>query len=614
MAVATMERPFRLPPLGKRTRGDRLWRAATPVLERMLALPALNQVYADAHQKSDAREFCDRVLEALNIVYSVEPSGHKPVPSSGPFVVVANHPFGGAEGLILAALLKRIRPDVKLLANSLLHCIPEMRDLFLFVDPFGGSTAASRNVGSMREAIRWLQRGGCLGVFPAGEVSHFSFRQRCITDPAWSTTVARIIQAAHACVLPVYFEGHNRRLFQAAGLVHPRLRTALLPRELLNKRSKTFRVRVGGLIPYSRLESWHNPEDITDYLRFRTYLLKVSKSGGPAAEVESTTQRALPHAAHRFRRQAPVVEPISPEMLARETGSLPSESCLLESGPLRVFCAEASRIPAILREIGRLREMTFREVGEGTGRELDLDRFDPHYLHLFLWHQENRGIVGAYRLGLTDEILGRFGLSGLYTSTLFRYKRGLLRQFGPALEVGRSFVVAEYQRSHSPLMLLWKGIGRFVVRNPRYRMLFGPVSISDEYASMTKQLLMAFLRRNNFRSDLERLVQPRHPPRLWPFRDCEEAVVSRVVRSLDEVDELVREIESDGKQMPVLLRQYLKLNAKLLGFNVDSDFGDVIDGLMLVDLTQLDRPILDRYLGKEGAESLLRFHRASLAS
>jgi putative hemolysin len=267
--------------------------------------------------------------------------------------------------------------------------------------------------------------------------------------------------------------------------------------------------------------------------------------------------------------------------------------------------ARADEIPHTLREIGRLRELTFRTVGEGTGKPLDLDRFDAHYLHLFVYHAGRREIVGGYRLAPVDQTVSRHGPAGLYTSTLFRYRAPLLDQLSNAIELGRSFVRPEYQREYAPLLLLWKGIGRFVAERPRYRCLFGPVSISNTYQSLTKRLLVAFLRMNRSLPNLGRLVEPRNAPRFARADAWADALATTAVRDADEVDVLVAEIEHDRLTMPVLLRQYLKLNARLLGFNTDPAFGDALDALMLVDLTQVSRAVLARYMGREGAEAFL---------
>ncbi|MCK6456395.1 MAG: lysophospholipid acyltransferase family protein [Phycisphaerae bacterium] len=582
--------------------------------ERALSFPTLNAIYAQTQTFPVDEPFCERSLRALGVAVEFSDEDLRRIPISGPLIVVANHPFGGLDGLILAALLQRVRPDARLLANYLLRAIPEMRDLCFFVDPFGGPNATTRNLSAMRAAVRWVRAGGALGVFPAGEVSHLTWRRGCITDPPWAESLGRLIRVTNAAVLPMHFDGFNSRLFQVVGLLHPRLRTAMLPRELLAKRGRRVRAQIGSVIPYARLARFDlidaaesNCErfadaQMTEYLRVRTYILK-GRSAARSAAHPAAKAAAAPAAAPR-----PVIDATPPDLLATEIAALPAPQCLAASGVLCVHYGDARQLPYVLREIGRLRESTFRLVGEGTGREIDLDWFDEHYLHLFVWNAERQHIVGAYRMGQTDVLLSRFGPAGLYTSTLFNYRMRLLKQLDPALELGRSFVIPEYQRDYSPLLLLWKGIGRFVAQHPHYRRLFGAVSISDEFQSMTKQLLMAFLKAHSFNQELAALVHPRTPPRVQRFRDADERRLATLVTDVADVEELIGEIESNRRSVPVLLRQYLKLNAKLLGFNVDPDFGDVLDGLLLVDLTTVERSILNRYLGKEGAATFVDFH------
>jgi putative hemolysin len=245
---------------------------------------------------------------------------------------------------------------------------------------------------------------------------------------------------------------------------------------------------------------------------------------------------------------------------------------------------------------------------------VDLDRYDQYYIHLVLWNREKQELVGAYRLGMTDEIVARYGKKGLYTSTLFRYSRKLLEEIGPSLEMGRSFIRQEYQRTFSPLLMLWKGIARVIVMNPKYRRLFGPVSINNQYNTASRQMLEAFLRTNRFDSRLSQYVKPRNPTRKPFRRRWDPAILRRTVHSSDEMSDLISEIEKDGKGVPILLKQYLKLGGRLLGFNVDPDFSDVLDGLIAVDLLHTDRHILDRFLGKSETDEFLRFHAASAAA
>ncbi|MFO0840068.1 MAG: GNAT family N-acyltransferase [Phycisphaerae bacterium] len=572
--------------------------------ERALAFPTLNSIYAQTNAPHDGHSFCERVLHALRITVHVADADMRRIPRSGGVVIVANHPFGGLDGIVLAALLGRVRADTRVLANFLLARIPEMRESCLFVDPFGGPQAAERSRSAMRAAVRWVRDGGALVVFPAGEVSHLSLARRDISDPAWSQSVARLIRAARCAVVPIYFEGRNRAVFQLAGLIHPRLRTVLLPHELLAKRGRCIHLRVGLPIQHPRLERFFAGGDadaaskLTDYLRLRTYILS-GRSG------DGASNRRLPNVE---LHQSPIVAPIPSDVLDYEIRQLPASQRLVGSGDLSVYYGSAAQLPKTLLEIGRLREETFRLVGEGTGKEIDLDRFDQHYLHLFAWDQGERRIVGAYRLGRTDELLARFGPRGLYTSTLFDFHPRLFEQISPALEMGRSFVVPEHQRDFAPLMLLWKGIGRFVTAHPRYRRIFGAVSISDEFQSMTKQLLVSFLTAHNFNHELAALARPRRPLRRRSVVGVDQRRLATLVSDVADVEELVRDLEDDRRTMPVLLRQYLRLNARLLGFNIDPDFGDVLDGLILIDLPQIARPILDRYFGRDGAAAFLALH------
>jgi putative hemolysin len=270
-----------------------------------------------------------------------------------------------------------------------------------------------------------------------------------------------------------------------------------------------------------------------------------------------------------------------------------------------VYCARAAELPSVLREIGRLREVTFRAAGEGTGREVDLDRFDARYWHLFAWNTERREIAGAYRVGRIGTGDGATIPRHLYTRTLFRYGRRFLGELGPALELGRSFVRQEYQRDYGTLMLLWKGIGHFVARHPQCRVLFGPVSISADYSAASRELLVAALSGPRFASSLARLVQPKRALELR----CRKPGDARTALSADLLDELVRGAERDGKGLPVLLRQYLRLGGRLVAFSVDPEFGEVVDGLMVVDLAQVAQPVLQRYMGREGAAGFLAYHR-----
>ena len=592
----TAEKIFRLDnpyndPVRKRLFAMMEW----PV-ERLLLFHRLNRAYQEVSAMRDPRPFPDKALDRLNVQYTVEENDLLRLNAlrTGPAVIVANHPFGGIEGIILASLLRSVRCDVKIMANYLLERIPEMREHLIPVDPFGEPGSERRNIAPLRRSIRWVRDGGILVVFPAGEVSHFD-PVRGAVDPAWSETIARIIRKTGAPVLPVYFSGTNSMLFHAAGMLHPSLRTARLPGELLNKGNRAIRLSVGRMIERDRIAAFPTDRELTEHLRLRTYLL--AHRSPEAADMAC----ASPGQVAPDRR---------PDLLAQEIAALGPEAAFAESGELTAYCAPAGDIPSVLFEIGRLREITFRAAGEGTGREIDIDRFDEHYLHLFLWNGRTREIAGAYRIGRADELVARQGIGGLYTSTLFHYDRAFFDRLGPALELGRSFVRPEYQKSYAPLLLLWKGIGRYIVQNPQYASLFGPVSISNDYAPLSRQLMALFLETRRSRPDLAGLVKPTHPFRVRKDGRLDRAALRTALADEDRVSDLVADLERDGKGLPILLRQYLKLGGTIAGFNLDPAFGNALDGLIVVGLLKTDRKVLDRYLSRDGAASFLAHHRS----
>ncbi|MCB9858251.1 MAG: lysophospholipid acyltransferase family protein [Phycisphaerales bacterium] len=600
MGVATQSDPFRIDfEVGGAFRRAALG-ASRGIVEGVLGLSRLKVTYANIVANRGTQSFEAAALEELGVCCRTPDADLANVPVEGAVVVVANHPFGGVEGLMLTAMLRRVRPDVKIISNTLLGRIPELHETQIFVDVFGGADVVRRNAAAMRKALEWVRAGHCLAVFPAGEVSHYSLQDRVVTDSPWSESITRLIGKARATVVPVYFDGRNSRLFQAAGLVHPRLRTAMLAHEVYNRDRRNVLARIGRPIRYDQLEKFQTQAERTAYLRLRTYLLR---SGVESASDHSSSASAV-------AAMSPIAPPESHCGIVQDVVRLGESKRLLSSGAFDVYYAEPGGLPHLLPEIGRLREVTFRAVGEGSGLPRDLDRYDAYYHHLFVWHRDEQKLVGAYRMGRTDDILAAYGVKGLYTNSLFRFRERLMREMGPALELGRSFVVKEYQKTYSPLLLLWKGIAAYLVANPRYRSLFGAVSISDDYHSMTKQLLMAFLKSREQESGLARLARPKNPPRRKRSLDLDPELIAMAAPDLKDVDQLISEIERDGKPMPVLLRQYLKLNGKLLGFNVDPAFGNVLDGLILVQLDRLERATLDKYMGRAGA-SMFRSHRGT---
>lgn len=603
--MAAPQHIFRLPIERIPTRLLRLLlRPTHGLIEYALGLRRLERVHSDACAMDAAIPFTDRVLKALGVGFTYSHEDLARIPVTGPVVVMANHPFGGVEGIILLAMLRRVRPDVRAMANIMLSTIPELRDQFIFVDPFGTRQAVRSNIRPLKECLAWLKGGGVLIVFPAGEVSSYDYRANRVRDPLWSPSTAALVRKTEATVVPMYFAGRNTTAFNIAGFIHPRLRTLLLPRQLTNKRGRRLLVRIGTPLPWKDLEPQvTDDEHLTRYLRFRCYILD---------ERATRRQRRLFMPKHpRSLPQDPIVPPEPAERHESEITALPPGQRLVESGDLSVFIATATQIPAILHEIGRLREITFRAAGEGTGEEIDLDEFDDYYNHLFIWNRARQEVVGSYRLGLADQIVSERGVKGLYTRTLFKFDERLMERIPPAIELGRSFIRPEAQKAYTSLFLLWKGLSAFVGRNPRYRILFGPVSITNEYREASRAMILECMRRTCMASDLMHLVTPRIPPK--PPRRAEWCLPD-YVGFLDDIDrtaQFVSEIEPDHKDIPVLLRQYLKLGGKLLSFNVDPEFSSVVDGLIMVDLLKSSPKALRRYMGTDVVDVYRKFHGIS---
>lgn len=566
-------------------------------LHAALQLRDLQELYSVARSQC-THGLARAVLEVLNVDLRVNEKDLLRIPAKGPVVVVANHPFGLLDGMLLDSLLGRVRPDIKILTNSMISRLPELQERCLPIDVFGNSKG---NVASLRHVVSLLRAGGGAAFFPAGEVSHWQAGKRRVADPEWSSVPARCALLTDAQVVPVFFLGKNSLGYQIAGLIHPRLRTARLPGELLNKRGQAVEVRIGNPIRSTELGRFGSAESATVYLRARTYTLgqrgKVSSGSKPLY---------LPLLGKVTKSVEPIAAPADQEQLCREIKLLTEDGAsIIETSEYRALALYGELMPAVLREIGRLRETTFRQAGEGSGKALDLDPFDKHYSHLILWHKERQCIAGGYRLAWTENVLPERGAAGLYTSTLFRFHPAFFRHLGPAVELGRSFVRPEFQKDYAPLLLLWQAIARYVARRPEAPILFGPVSISAGYPQAARELIVRFVSENSFRADLAGMIKPRHPFRSRLIGSHDLQVVGSCLRDMEDLAGPLRDLGA-GADVPVLLRQYLKLGGRVAGFNVDTNFGNVLDGLLIVDLRETAPKMLNRYMGAELAEQYRR--------
>ena len=545
--------------------------ALRPALDHLTGLGAFQTLYDRiGHLRGAA--FIAAVLTELQITVAYDPAELRRLPAAGAFVAVANHPSGILDGLVLLHVLHRARPDLVAVATERLRPLQTaVGDHLLLVET--DPTDSARNTGGVRELLRRLHNDIPLLLFPAGEVAHPTAPFGPSVEGAWHPTAGRLLARARVPVVPVWVSGHNSATFQWLSLLHPLLRTARLPAELLNKRGQTVRVRLGTPVRPADLLA-RPPDQHLPYLRARVLALGAAEATVP---VEALAPQPL------------VVAETDPALLEADLARLRPGRLLVHTHHWEVYAAKASEIPNILREIGRLREITFRAVGEGTGRALDLDGYDDYYRHLFLYDRTARRLVGAYRLGPGRAILRRHGRRGLYLHTLFQLKKPLRPLLRASLELGRSWVRAEYQRQPLPLALLWKGLAAWLIRHPECRYLIGPVSISNRFSDLSKALLTQYLERHFFDPDLARHVRPRKPFRYHPPADAPDltALLPTGADALDTLDRLVAAIEPGGLGVPVLLRQYLRQNGRLIGFNRDPAFANALDGLLVLDARRL---------------------------
>lgn len=568
------------------------------LLMQILGLNKINKVYNQLNEKSGL-EFIDALLDHMQLQHIVDEADLERIPKTGPFIVVSNHPFGGIDGILLIKLFSRIRPDFRVMANFLLSKIEPIKDCFLPVNPFENRKNASSSYSGIKNSFVHLENGASLGIFPAGEVSTFYSDNNQICDKQWQDSIIKFIKKAEVPVIPVYFKGSNSWLFHLLGRIHPTLRTAKLPSELLNKKNKKIRIRIGSPIPVKEQKKFTDISKYGRYLRARSYAL------GTPLEVRKLFSRSI----RRPKKVEEIIDPISQELLLSEMNAVKKSHLLFTSKNYSVICAPSFEMPYILQEIGRLRETTFRDVGEGTNHSTDLDEFDLYYNQLVIWDDEAYKIVGAYRVGLGKEILEQYGIKGFYTQSLFKIRKDFYPVLNESMELGRSFIVKDYQRKPLSLFLLWKGILYFLLKHPEYRYLIGPVSISNEFSKFSKSLIVDFIKKNYYDEEFAKYIFPRKefyfPAELNVDKDI---FLETAETDISKIDKVIKDVEQKIS-MPVLLKKYLSLNAKIIGFNIDPHFNDALDGLIILDIYNIpinvieslskeinDESILDRFL------------------
>ncbi len=557
------------------------------LLMEVMKINQVNKLFAQAQPKQGP-DFVDAILEGCGVDIEFDERELKNIPAAGSFIAIANHPYGGIEGMVLLKILCMARPDSKVMANFLLKKIPNLSDYFVAVNPFENVDHSS-SISGLKTTLELLSNGTPIGIFPAGEVSTFKVDKQQVTDRLWHPVVGKIIAKAKVPVVPIYFHGNNGLLFNLLSLIHPALRTAKLPSELFNKQGHTIKLRIGKPINVEELPDHTNPTKLLNFLRARTYALGTG--------LEEEKKIFNPRNLFKIKKRAEDIVPeTDPALMEKEVEPLRENYRVWVEKNYEVFIVPTSEIPHIIREIGRLREVTFREIGEGSNKSIDLDEYDIYYNHLFIWDTDAKMIVGAYRIGMGDEIFYSLGKKGFYIAELFKIKEQFTPVLKRSLELGRSWIRKEYQQKPLPLFLLWKGILKYLIDNPRYRYLIGPVSISNSFSKFSKSLIVDYINRNHFDDELAQYVRPRKKFKV-DFSSIDTDLLMAGEDSLKGLDNLISEVETRSLKVPVLLRQYISLNAKIICFNIDPKFADCLDGFLILDLEKVPQDILEK-LGK----------------
>ncbi|MFA3793133.1 lysophospholipid acyltransferase family protein [Aliiglaciecola sp. SL4] len=543
------------------------------MLDHIVGVKKMDALYK-RHQMQglEKSEFAEKLLQILNIEVLGGDSVQKNIPHSGPLVIASNHPFGGIEGVILCLLIGQIRPDLQVLANQGLKLFPELKDYFIFTNPL--SERDPRNGPSIRKSIKHVKQGGAVLIFPAGRVAYYQGDKKRISEHSWNRIVGKLIDSSKAQFLPIFVSGQNSPLFYRLGRVYFRFRLFMLARELLNKNNTKIKVSCGSLV------------------KPNTYKVANSKQHAALCRIQSYSQDPLwsmTWPEDQSVQLAPLAKQTPWQDIAQELEVLPKEQCLLVHKEYSVYYGYQQQLPKTVFEIARLRELVFRQHNEGSGEPIDTDEFDATYTQLFVINNKSQKIIGAYRMGQTDKLLEHGDISQLYLARMFNFSSEFVNQQQPCLELGRSFLIPEYQKSFQGLFLLWRGIGAFVCKFPHYRTLYGTVSLSKLYNPRSVALIE------------EALVTP--TDKVTPHKKFDFAPHPEILDFAKEHDlsthltTLLAAIESDGKDIPILAKHYLKLGAKFHCLGIDGNFNDTPGLLLSVELPKAPEKLLKLYLG-----------------
>ena len=562
-------------------------------LMKLLRISTLNKIY-NRNKDKEGTVFLDAILDDLKIDFQIPPEDLKRIPKTGGFVTISNHPLGGVDGILLLKLLLDRRPDFKIIANFLLHRIEPLKPYIMPVNPFEDHKDVKSSTAGFMQAFRHLKNDLPLGIFPAGEVS--TYRDgKLVVDKPWEPSAMKLIQRAEVPVIPIYFHAKNSKFFYRLAKISDTFRTAKLPSELLTQKNRTIIVRIGNPIQVAAQKEHASLEDFTEFLRKKTYLLSKAYDKETVKLIDIPKSIKLPKAPPKK-----IIDTGDKAKMIQEVDALrDDEKRLLISKNYEIFLAKADKIPNILRELGRLREITFRQIGEGTNKSIDLDKYDQYYHQMFLWDNDANCIAGAYRMGMGEEIYKEYGIDGFYLNELFTIDSDAHKMMSESIEMGRAFIIPEYQQKPMPLFLLWKGIVHCTLRFPQHKYLIGGVSISNKFSNFSKSLMIEFMKSNYYDPYLAQFIKPKLDFKVKLEDADKDFIFDASEADLNKFDRLIDELEPNELRLPVLIKKYVKQNAKVIAFNVDPLFNNAIDGLMYIRIADLPestvKPVMEEF-------------------
>tara|TARA_R110000868_G_scaffold158589_4_gene386821 strand:- start:18682 stop:20514 length:1833 start_codon:yes stop_codon:yes gene_type:complete len=564
-------------------------------LMKVTRLSSINKVY-DSIQHLEGKAYSDAILAHFEIDFEIPEEDFKRLPKDGAYVTISNHPLGAIDGILLFKLMSDQRSDFKMMTNFLLQRMVPIVPYIIPVNPFENHKNAKSSIAGFKSALTHLKEGHPLGIFPAGEVSTIK-EGKLFVDRPWEEAALKLIRKAEVPVVPIYFHAKNSRLFYRLAKISDVFRTAKIPSEVFSQRNRPIKVRIGQPITVKTQNEHETLEEYTDLLRRKTYMLSN------AYEKERLTERLreqIPTSLKIPKAPRKIASAIKPELIEEEITKLREKECrLLQSKNYEVFLAVEKDMPYILQEIGRQREITFREIGEGTNNAIDLDKFDSYYHHLFLWDDNDKAIVGAYRMGLGSDIYEAYGIDGFYLQDLFRVEPELYPMMKQSIEMGRAYIIKEYQQKPMPLFLLWKGIVHTTLRFPEHKYLIGGVSISNQFSNFSKSLMIEFMKSHYWDPYVAQYIHPKKEFKVKLNDADKEFVFDETQADLNKFDRLIDEVEPGSLRLPVLIKKYIKQNAKVVAFNVDPLFNNSVDGLMYIKIADLPestvKPVMEEF-------------------